>query len=417
MKPSAKRLCPEERAEVSRRNGAKSRGPKTEAGRAASSRNSTRHGMRAKVTVMAIEDPEVVAARLAEWDDHYLPRSPAARHLVNQCVAATLLADRCRLAHDAALADQVDDAGKAWDHARCAEVADAWNGLARDPKVAVAAMEKTGHGCRWLISRWERLGERLKARGYWGRADCDEAVLLSGVKPTPEGLRGDLNAYLLVLSNLRCRPEPSDEAVAAMLAPERRPAEVARRQPSAFVFAPEKARKLLGDQVGGMIESLGASLRRAEPADASSRARALDRALVLQDEAEARLFFRYHAESRSTFHRAYKDLVATLERDAAGLDGSEPDSPDEPDDPGAGAAGEPNAPPVAVPSPSAPTEEPTAASPNEPGFGPRLAKAISPNEPGRGGRMAVGSDEQEKGSVENPGLASGVPAADPASGE
>src|SRR3954470_15671475 len=115
MKPTAKRLSSEERAEVSRRNGAKSRGPKTEAGRATSSRNSTRHGMRAKVTVMANEDPGVVAARVDEWDDHYRPQSPAARHLVNQCVAATLLADRCQIAHDAALADQVDEAAGAWE--------------------------------------------------------------------------------------------------------------------------------------------------------------------------------------------------------------------------------------------------------------------------------------------------------------
>src|SRR3954464_4094055 len=162
MKRTKEKLTPEERPEVSRRNGARSKGPKTEAGRAASSRNSTKHGMRAKVTVMANEDPDVVAARVAEWDDHYRPQSPAARHLVNQCVAATLLADRCRLAHDAALADQVDDAAQAWDHARCADVADAWKGLERDPKVAVAAMQRTGHGCRWLIARWERLGRELE---------------------------------------------------------------------------------------------------------------------------------------------------------------------------------------------------------------------------------------------------------------
>src|SRR4051794_12686832 len=387
MKPSAKRLCPEERAEVSRRNGAKSRGPKTEAGRAASSRNSTRHGMRAKVTVMAIEDPEVVAARLAEWDDHYLPRSPAARHLVNQCVAATLLADRCQLAHDSTLADQVDEAAKAWDHARCAEVADAWNGLARDPKVAVAAMEKTGHGCRWLICRWERLGRELELRGYWDRAECDEAVRLTGARPTPEGLREDLNAYLLVLSNLRCRPEPSEEAVAAMLAPECRPAEVAGREPSDFVFAPEKAPGLLGDLAREMVELIGASLRRAEPSDASSRARALDKALVLKDEAEARLFFRYHSESRSTFHRAYKELVATLERDEAGLgDGDGDGSPNEPDAPVTvdelGASRAPGVGPGEVPSPNEPDapkspDGPDAPkSPNEP-----KDDAMSPNEP------------------------------------
>src|SRR3954470_11010363 len=155
MKPASRKLTPEERAEVSRRNGARSQGPKTAAGRAASSRNSTKHGLRAKALVMANEDPEVVAARVADWNDHYRPQSPAAQHLLNQCVSATLLSDRCQLAHDAALADQVDEAERAWEHGRCAEVVEAWNGLARDPKGAVAAMERTGHGCRWLIARWE----------------------------------------------------------------------------------------------------------------------------------------------------------------------------------------------------------------------------------------------------------------------
>jgi hypothetical protein len=51
----------------------------------------------------------------------------------------------------------------------------------------------------------------------------------------------------------------------------------------------------------------------------------------LKDEDEARLFFRYHSESRSTFHRAYKELVATLERDEAGHgDGDDDESPNEP---------------------------------------------------------------------------------------
>ena len=108
------------------------------------------------------------------------------------------------------------------------------------------------------------------------------------------------------------------------------------------------------------------------PSDASSRARALDRALVLKDEAEARLFFRYHSESRSTFHRAYKELVATLERDAAGLvDGDEAGSPNEPDAPGEGpeTAGEvdaPRAPEVAREGSVSPNEPDAPESPNEP---------------------------------------------------
>src|SRR6478752_5481704 len=128
-----------------------------------------------------------------------------------------------------------------------------------------------------------------------------------------------------------------------------------------------------------MVEKHGASGRRADESDASSRKRAMDRALVLKDEAEARLFFRYHSESRSTFHRAYKELVATLERDDAGLDDAgEADSPNEPGarDEGPEAAGAVDGPrpsDVAREEAGSPNEPDTTASPNEP----RIEAAVS----------------------------------------
>ena len=57
------------------------------------------------------------------------------------------------------------------------------------------------------------------------------------------------------------------------------------------------------------------------------QAGAADRALILHDGPSARLFLRYHAEARTTFHRAYGSLVKALERDAA------TDSPNEATDP------------------------------------------------------------------------------------
>src|SRR4051794_24036582 len=125
----------------------------------------------------------------------------------------------------------------------------------------------------------------------------------------------------------------------------------------------------------------------------------LDRALVLKDEAEARLFFRYHSESRSTFHRAYKDLVATLERDEAGLaDGGESDSPNEPDTLAEG----PEAPGgVDAPRPSEVARE-ESVSPNEPDA------PVSPNEPTIEVAASTGPREAARASVENtirPGVA------------
>jgi len=57
--------------------------------------------------------------------------------------------------------------------------------------------------------------------------------------------------------------------------------------------------------------------------EAAERARLLDPASILRDEAEARRFHRYRGEYRSTFHRAHQGLLTVLKRDAAeGCDGT-----------------------------------------------------------------------------------------------
>src|SRR5205085_1755159 len=59
----------------------------------------------------------------------------------------------------------------------------------------------------------------------------------------------------------------------------------------------------------------------------------------------ARLFLRYHAEARTAFHRAYSELVKTLERDAqepTETAAETPAGPSEPDREGAIAAEPPN---------------------------------------------------------------------------
>src|SRR5258705_9786374 len=85
---------------------------------------------------------------------YYNPYSPAAQHLVDRCVHATLVSDRCQRAHDAALADQVDAAAVAWEQGRWEQVAATWAGLAKDPGATVAALERDGQGCRQMIGRW-----------------------------------------------------------------------------------------------------------------------------------------------------------------------------------------------------------------------------------------------------------------------
>jgi hypothetical protein len=84
-------------------------------------------------------------------------------------------------------------------------------------------------------------------------------------------------------------------------------------------------RELIAREVAE-LEALEASLEAIEEAD---RAEAQARALILSDGATARLFLRYHAEARMSFHRAHRALLKQLDRDAL-----EEELPNEPDGPG-----------------------------------------------------------------------------------
>ena len=84
------------------------------------------------------------------------------------------------------------------------------------------------------------------------------------------------------------------------------------------------ARELIAREVAE-LEALEASLEALEEAD---RAEAQARALILTDGPTARLFLRYHAEARMSFHRAHTALLKQLDRDAL-----EEELPNEPDDP------------------------------------------------------------------------------------
>ena len=78
------------RAEASRRNGAKSRGPKTPEGKARSAQNALKHGLRArKHVVLPDEDGAAFAAHEAALLDELAPQGALQTVLAQRIVAAT----------------------------------------------------------------------------------------------------------------------------------------------------------------------------------------------------------------------------------------------------------------------------------------------------------------------------------------
>ena len=80
------------KSQTARINGAKSKGPITPEGRAKSSRNSTRHGLSSKVTVMPAENPEEFQALLDAHIDRFQPQD-----LVEMSLVEALASTRWRL--------------------------------------------------------------------------------------------------------------------------------------------------------------------------------------------------------------------------------------------------------------------------------------------------------------------------------
>ena len=362
-------LSTDDRRAINRENARHSTGPKSADGKARSRNNALKHGLCAAVpAALPNEDPAEVQARADEWDSYYRPRSPAARHLVDQCVRATLLADRVDRYHAAELAKQVRSAVAKWDEWGKDDLAAAVRLLDTQPAEAFLRLNGTAAGCRWLIDRWKALGEALNANGRWTDGERDRAIQLLGADPRVSHAHLSLSGYKVRLHNELLQETPDAHELTWMLTPHRMPAEA--RGTYTPQTLPDDCACLadLSRVVAEQLAALSEERARRDVLEGPDRAEAADRALVLHDEISARLFLRYHAESRSAFHRAYKALVQTLERDEASSEAISRNEPTSRVAPPDESRNEPTA------SGPAPTE----ISPNEPND---VAPGGSPNEP------------------------------------
>ena len=78
-----------ERAEISRQNGRKSRGPKTREGKQRASQNSTKHGLYAQTVVLPYESKRGFRRLQADFHERFQARDAVEAALVDRLVSAT----------------------------------------------------------------------------------------------------------------------------------------------------------------------------------------------------------------------------------------------------------------------------------------------------------------------------------------
>jgi hypothetical protein len=108
------RLDPRVRAEIARRNGARSKGPKTEAGKAKSAQNGIKHGLRSdNLVVLRNENPAIWQSVLDTFHARYRPADRIEEELVEDIAFCLWRLRRVRGVEsalwDIAMEDQADE--------------------------------------------------------------------------------------------------------------------------------------------------------------------------------------------------------------------------------------------------------------------------------------------------------------------
>ena len=315
-RPHVKKLTHEERSKQARINAGKSTGPKSEAGKANSRKNALKHGLTAKILAMPNEDPAKIAAREDHWNDYYNPQSPGAQQLVNLCVASTIMTDRVTCAYDAEIASQVRNADESWLNDKSELLEDGKTLLLDNPAMGYRMLRREATGCEYLVARWRFLGKILRERGFLSREECDEAIRLIGVAPTASGVKANADAFKIYYYNNLIPCEDRVTLATELLTDENRPHELWKSLTVATIPDVQWCQKWIMLFINDRLEELSQRGKMlSETIDAPDRAGAKDRALMLKDEKDARLFLRYSSEARNGFHRAFRDLTKALESD------------------------------------------------------------------------------------------------------
>ncbi len=152
-------ISDEQRREISRRNGAKSRGPTSDSGKFISSRNSLKHGYYANVHHTPDECPEQIDGLRARYFSDMGPKSVDEEFMVSDCFQGNLRADRVHRAYRALITRQQEEVVASW-HARQDQVVGRlWKMLlaVTDAREILPELRSSTLGLSNLRAEWERL--------------------------------------------------------------------------------------------------------------------------------------------------------------------------------------------------------------------------------------------------------------------
>ena len=174
-------MATQRQIEANRLNAARSTGPTSQAGKARSRANATRHGLAGESAGVEAGLSAEFEERRAAWAADHEPVGEAAGWALDRAVAASLRIERCERALDELTAASGERARLAWDEDRAVEAATTFGRLARDPVLASRQLRATLAGVGLLVEAWLGLGATLLAGRDWSESEASRALDLLGV--------------------------------------------------------------------------------------------------------------------------------------------------------------------------------------------------------------------------------------------
>jgi hypothetical protein len=219
-------------------NAQSSTGPTSDAGKAASRRNSLKDGLTGEGVVLTDAQEAAVVGRMETWRGDYSIAGEQSEWLLRQVVVSSVRIDQCQADLSASRIELATRAASCWDDDRQLAAEELGARLATNPARVVGRLLRTVQGCQWLIDAWDVLGEALgpdDERPSWTEEHEARVLDLLGLAPEvrdptrpPWATPDTPTRAALVIRELDRLERIRDEALAPLDEMERTAAELGR---------------------------------------------------------------------------------------------------------------------------------------------------------------------------------------------
>ena len=203
-------MASEAQIRANRQNSLKSTGPTTDAGKRRSRANALKHGLCASVVVP--ESAELIKARALEMFDSLAPQDEFQTWITNRVALLTIRVGRSERMERRSRDKVCLRALLTWDVDREAEVERLGAKLAGRPEEVSQELQRTKHGCQWLIRRWKMLAHAADANKSW---TDDQTRIAFDLLGTPLAFRVGHRPGLELDGSGRVTDEATDPAAVA----------------------------------------------------------------------------------------------------------------------------------------------------------------------------------------------------------